>query len=153
MFKIVITIFKGCTSFIVIIKYWPYSPCCTIYPHNLFILYHKFVGFFVFFFLLFLGSHPRHIGGSQARGRIGIQLLAYSTTTATQGPSHVCDLHYNSLIWQCQILNPLSESSDQTHNLKVPSQIHFRYAMTGTPIVWTPSTLTPILPLPRPSPH
>ena len=46
-------------------------------------------------------------------------------------PSHVFDLHHSS--WQCQILNPLSEARDWTHNLKVPSQICFRWATTGTP--------------------
>ena len=30
------TIFKGYTPFIVIIKYWLYSLCCTIYPCSLF---------------------------------------------------------------------------------------------------------------------
>ena len=35
--------------------------------------------------------------------------------------SHICDLHHS--LWQCQILNPVSEARDQTHNLMVPSQI------------------------------
>uniref|UniRef100_A0A8D1VUY0 Myosin light chain 1/3, skeletal muscle isoform n=1 Tax=Sus scrofa TaxID=9823 RepID=A0A8D1VUY0_PIG len=30
-------------------------------------------------------------------------------------PSHICNLHHSS--GQCQILNPLSEARDQTHNL------------------------------------
>ena len=46
-------------------------------------------------------------------------------------PSHVCNLHHSSR--QCQILNSLSKAKDWTHNLMVPSQIHFRWAMTGTP--------------------
>ena len=32
------------------------------------------------------------------------------------------------------ILNPLSEAKDGTHNLMVPSRIHFHCATTGTPI-------------------
>ena len=48
--------------------------------------------------------------------RLGIelelQLLAYTTATATEDLSHVCDLHHSSR--QHQILNPLSEAKDQT---------------------------------------
>ena len=50
----------------------------------------------------------------------GLQLPAYTTATARQDPSHVCDLHHSSS--QCQILNPLSEARDRTQNLTVPSQ-------------------------------
>ena len=35
--------------------------------------------------------------------------------------SHVCDLHHSSR--QCQILNPLSDVKDWTHNFMVPSRI------------------------------
>ena len=67
--------------------------------------------------------------------RLGVQLepqlLAYATATATPDLSHVCDLHHSSQ--QRWIRNPPSEARDQTHNLKVPSQIHFRCATTGTP--------------------
>ena len=43
-----------------------------------------------------------------------LQLLAYTTTTATamQDPSHVCDLHRS--LQQHRILNPLREARDQT---------------------------------------
>ena len=37
-----------------------------------------------------------------------LQLPAYATATATQDPSHICDL-YRSL-WQHQILNLLSKA-------------------------------------------
>ena len=60
--------------------------------------------------------------GSQARGRIG--------ATAIPDPSRACVLHHSS---QRQILNPLSEARDWTHNLMVPSWIRFCCAMTGTP--------------------
>ena len=53
-------------------------------------------------------------------------MLAYTTATATQHPSHTYDLHHSS--WQHQILNPWSEARDQTRNLMVPSQIHFHCA-------------------------
>ena len=62
-----------------------------------------------------------------------LQLPAYSyTATSTPDPSHICDLHHSS--WQHQILNPLSEAMDQTCVLMDTSQIHFRWATTGTPI-------------------
>ena len=66
-------------------------------------------------------------GGSHARE---LQLLAYTTATATQDPSHVCHLHHSS--WQYRILNPLSDARDGTQNLTVPSQIRFHCATTGT---------------------
>ena len=60
-----------------------------------------------------------------------LQLPAYTTATAMQNPPFVCSLHHSSQ--QHQILNPLSEAMDQTHNLMVPSQIHFHCALMGTP--------------------
>eukprot|EP01106_Pelomyxa_sp_JSP_P012067 TRINITY_DN3260_c1_g2_i1.p1 TRINITY_DN3260_c1_g2~~TRINITY_DN3260_c1_g2_i1.p1 ORF type:complete len:103 (+),score=0.42 TRINITY_DN3260_c1_g2_i1:143-451(+) len=41
-----------------------------------------------------------------------MQLLAYATATAMWDLSHRCNLHHSSE--QRQILNPLSEASDQT---------------------------------------
>ena len=64
----------------------------------------------------FFRATPTAHGGSQARGRI--------RATAT-------GLYHSSC--QRQILNPLSEARDRTHNPVVPSQIHFRCATTGTP--------------------
>ena len=55
---------------------------------------------------------------------------AYITATATQDPSRVGDLYHSS--WQCQILNPLREARDRTHDLMVPSQIHFHCALMET---------------------
>ena len=46
-------------------------------------------------------------GSSQARGQIR-QLLAYTTATATQDTSHICDVHHSSQ--QHWILNLLSEA-------------------------------------------
>ena len=59
--------------------------------------------------------------------RLGVKLewqpLAYTTATATatQDPSHICDLHHSSQ--QHWILNPLSEARDQTCILTDPSQV------------------------------
>ena len=45
--------------------------------------------------------------------------------------SCVCNRHHSSP--QCRILHPLSEARDWTRNLMVPSRIHFRCTMMGTP--------------------
>ena len=65
------------------------------------------------FFLVLLGVHPRHYGGSQVRGRIraAATYLCHSNT----GWSHVCDLQHSP--WQRRIPNPLSEASDRTRIL------------------------------------
>ena len=39
-----------------------------------------------------------------------LELLAYTTATATQDLSHICDLHHSSQ--QRRILNPLSKARD-----------------------------------------
>ena len=67
-----------------------------------------------FFFLLFM-AEPAVYGNSLARDPVGAALPVYTTATATQNPSRICNLHHSS--WQCWILNPLSEARDQTHNL------------------------------------
>ena len=61
--------------------------------------------------------------------QLNLQLPAYAT--AMQDPSRVCDLYHSSR--QRQILNPLREPRDQTHNFIVPSLICFCCATTGAP--------------------
>ena len=60
-----------------------------------------------------------------------LQLMAYTTATATRDPSHVCDDLYHSSR-QCWILNPLSKARDRTCVLMDASQVHFHWAMTET---------------------
>ena len=60
------------------------------------------------FFFGFLGPHPWYMEVPRVGVEMELQLLAYTTVTATWDPSHVCDLHHSS--WQRQILNPLSEA-------------------------------------------
>ena len=66
-------------------------------------------------FLLFLGKkkHPWQMEVPRLEVGSELQLQAYTTATAMQGPS--CDLCHNS--WQCQVLNPLNEARDRTCNL------------------------------------
>ena len=61
-----------------------------------------------------------------------LQPPAYTTTTATQGPSRVCNLHHNSQ--QCCIPEPLSEAREQTHILMDTSRIRFHCTAMGTPL-------------------
>ena len=54
--------------------------------------------------------------------QLELQLPAYATAIATQGPSHVCHLHHRSR--PRQILNPLSKAGDGTRILMDPSRVH-----------------------------
>ena len=60
-----------------------------------------------------------------------LQLPDYTTATATQDLSQVCNLHHSSQ--QCRIPNPLSKTRVGTCNPVVPSRIYFRCATMGTP--------------------
>ena len=77
--------------------------------------------FLSFFSFGFLGLHPQHMEVPGLGVQLELQLLPYTTATAMLDPSRVCDLHYSS--WQRQILNPLSEARDRTHNLIVPRRV------------------------------
>ena len=69
----------------------------------------------------FLGLHLQHMEVPRLGVELELQLPAYTSGTAMQDPSRVCDLHHSSQ--QHQILNPLSEARDRTLILMVPSQI------------------------------
>ena len=86
---------------------------------------------FYFFFFCFLGRHLRHVKVPRLGVEMELQLLAYTTATATPDLSSICNLHHS--LWQYLILNSLSEAKDQTHILMDTSQSHFRCATTGTP--------------------
>ena len=60
----------------------------------------------------FLGPHLQHMEVTRPGVQSELQLLAYTTATASGDLSPVCDLHHNSR--QCQILNPLSKARDRT---------------------------------------
>ena len=92
--------------------------------------------FVLFCFVLFCFRWDLHIYvcGEEGVPRLGVelelQLLAYTTATATQDPSRICDLHHSS--WQCQTPNPLSEARDWTCTLMDTSQARYHWATMGT---------------------
>ena len=92
-----------------------------------------FFFFFFFAFLLFafcfLGPHSQHMEVPSLGVKSELQLPAYATTTAT--PSHICNLHLSSR--QGWILDPRSQTRDQTRKLVVSSRLCFRCATTGAP--------------------
>ena len=83
-----------------------------------------------FFFLLFRATSSAY-GVSQARGLIGATAAGLHHSHSNTGPEPRLRPTHSS--WQHRILNLLSEARDRTYNFMVPSRIHFRCAMTGTP--------------------
>ena len=61
----------------------------------------------------FSGLHLQHMGAPGLGVEWELQLPAYTTATAIQDPSRVCD-HSSR---QCRILNPVSEARDQILSL------------------------------------
>ena len=51
---------------------------------------------------VFLGPHLKHVEVPRLGVRLELQVPAYATATASQEPSHVCNLHHSSQ--QCRIL-------------------------------------------------
>ena len=68
-----------------------------------------------FVFLPFLGPLPRHMEVPRLGVESELQLLAYTTTTATWDLRHICDLHHSSR--QRWILNPPNKARDRTRSL------------------------------------
>ena len=64
----------------------------------------------LFFFSPFLGPHPQHTEVPRLGVHSELQLPPYTTATAMQDLSCVCDLHNSSR--QHQMLNPLREARD-----------------------------------------
>ena len=62
---------------------------------------------FYFSFIYFLRLHLQHVEVPRPEVESELQLLAYTTATATPDLSCIFDLHRSSQ--QCQILNPLSK--------------------------------------------
>ena len=74
-----------------------YKRCCSEHGLQISLQDSDFFSFFSFFFLfsfLLLGPHLQHMEVS----RLGVEseLQPLATTTATQDPSCICDLHHNT---------------------------------------------------------
>ena len=76
-----------------------------------------------FFFQCYFCPHPQYMEVPRLGVESELQLLPCATAiaTATQDPSHVCDLHHRSR--QHWILDPLREAGDRTHILIDPSRV------------------------------
>ena len=79
------------------------------------------LGLSLIFFFFFGFIWPPLQGMEVPRLGVKSELHLQATATAMPDPSHICDLRHSS--WQHQILNPLSEAKDRTHNLMDTSQI------------------------------
>ena len=69
-----------------------------------------------FFFFPLLGLHLQHTEVPGLGDESELQLLTYTTATATLDLSHICNLYHS--LQQHWILNPLSEASGGTHILR-----------------------------------
>ena len=74
--------------------------------------------FFTFLIFGFLGPHLWHMEVP----RLGVESEVQLPATATWDLNPVCDLYHSSQ--ECQILNPLSKSRDQTRILMYASRVH-----------------------------
>ena len=84
-----------------------------------------FLILFTYLFCLFRATLVVY-GGSQARGQIRTVVAGLATATATRDLNHVCSSQ------QHQILNPLSEARNQTHDLMDTSWVCYHWATVGT---------------------
>ena len=62
--------------------------------------------------LVFLGLHSQHMEVPKLGVKSELKMSAYTTATATQDLSLICNLHHSS--GQREILNPLSKARDRT---------------------------------------
>lgn len=83
---------------------------------------------FIFWSFVFLGLHPQCMEVPRLGVKLELHLPAYTTATAMQDLSCICNLHHSS--WQCWILNPVSEARGGTHTFMVTSR--FCYVTMGT---------------------
>ena len=84
----------------------------------------------------FFKASPERYGSSWGRGvKLEQQLLACTTVTATPDTSHVWDLY--PCLWQSWVINPPSESKDQTHKLLDTSWVLNGLSHNGNSHTWT----------------
>ena len=88
----------------------------------------------LFILFCFLGPHPRYLEAPRLGVQSELQLLSYTTATATPDLSQACDLHHSSR--QHRILNPLSEARDQ-NCVPMYTSDSTTWATVGTPFFWS----------------
>ena len=76
----------------------------------------------VLLFIFLFRAVPAHMEIPRRGVESELQLMAYTTATATPDPSCLCDLRRSS--WQRRILYPLSKARDPTGILTDTSWIH-----------------------------
>ena len=69
----------------------------TYTPTKFLLFYFSILFYFIYFIFGLLGPHPRlmEVPRLEVESEL-LQLLAYTTVTATPDRSHVCDLHHSS---------------------------------------------------------
>ena len=75
----------------------------------------SYLSIFFFFFFVFLGLYSTASGSFRLGVESELQLPAYTAAIARPDGSRIQELR--CCLWQCWILNPLSETRDQTHIL------------------------------------
>ena len=78
--------------------------------------------------ICFLVLHSGHMKVPRLGVESELQLLAYTTATATLDPSCVCDPCCS--LQQCQILSPLIKARDQTHILRETISVSYTHWAT-----------------------
>ena len=118
--------FKLKVSIVHPFDYIPWCGCtlvsCTLSPWTDMWVVSGLWPIFLIFIFCFLGPHLWHMEVPRLWFESELQLLSYTTATATQDLSHVCNLHHSSRR-QRQIFNPLSKAMD--HILMDTSQCCF----------------------------
>ena len=92
-----------------------------------------FIYLCIYLFIYFLRLHLWHMEIPRLAVKLELQLPAYTTATATQEPSCICDLHHSAQ--QRWSLNPLYEARDRTPSSWILVGFVTRWAMTGTPVI------------------
>ena len=88
------------------------SSCKQPHPIEV-VLFLFFLSFYFIYFILFYFCFLGHMEVPRLVVESELQLLVYTTATATLDHSCICDLHPSS--WQLIILNPLREARDRTY--------------------------------------
>ena len=96
---------------------WPKFRTCEVTTVTNSYFFKQNCNFFLFLFMVILW----HVEVPGLGVESELQLPAYATATALLDPSCICNLYHS--LWQCWILNPLSEATDQTHILMDSSEV------------------------------